>query len=83
MIGCKNVRFLPKRYRDAAKLFRLHGVGRQGQADKFGIHLDDCGQAETANAVRDVRPNIREWITVSATGIHSRTARMKKKGNVA
>ena len=74
------MRFLPKRYRDAAELFRLHGVGRQGQADKFRIYLDDCRQAAPSNEVWGVKPNVREWIAVFATKSIGTAAGMKKKG---
>ena len=38
-----------------AVVFRLHGVGRQGQTHQFGIHFDDRRPVETADAVRGVK----------------------------
>lgn len=30
-----------RRYRDAAEVFRLHGLEHQGQADELGVHRHD------------------------------------------
>lgn len=37
-----------RRYRDAAEVFRLHGLEHQGQADEFGVHRHDRRLPEPA-----------------------------------